>query len=63
MRIIPGVRQNHAGLLYRIGFDAQGKQHEVPYVPIMKLEYTPGNLAFATDRLVRVEIDGTRVTL
>lgn len=63
MIVIPGVRQDGAGQLYRIGYDAQGVQHQVPYVPVTRLEYTPGNMARSTDRLVRIEIDGTRVAL
>lgn len=63
MRIIPGVRQNHDGTLYRAGYDEQGVAHMVPYIPVTKIEYTPGNMARSTDKLVRVEIDGTRVTL
>lgn len=31
--IVPGVRQNADGTLYRIGFDRAGRQSQVPYRP------------------------------
>lgn len=58
-RIIPGVRQDHLGQLYRIGVTEAGAQVIVPYQPSYRFELRGVSLLEGSLHYVRINADGT----